>query len=119
MNSSQFYGATQLADTHSIEVLYHALAIAAVRETQMMLGDFVKDPAYIAEQGIPTRESFVNSAVMYMCETHPIVVGDEMASVAGETEDTPGESPFACVCRLAVANVLRQYPELRKISIDL
>jgi hypothetical protein len=117
MMSTDYSEALSLAEQYSAEVLYHALAVSAIQNTQMMLGDFVKDPAYVASQGLPTRESFVTDAVNYMYDTQPTTVGEAMAHIA----DTKlaGDNAFEGVCRLAVANVLKQYPFLRKVTIDL
>lgn len=116
MNSTQYYTASQLADEQSAEVLIHALAIIAVRDTQQMLGDFVKDPAYVATEGIPTRDVFVQTAVTYMSEAIPVMLLDEMEVITPEVD---GEPLFVAMCRQAVAGVIRQYPQLRRISIDL
>jgi hypothetical protein len=118
MNTSQLALAADLAKTTTPEMLYHALAIMAVRDAQDMLSDMMKDPEWIRADGMPTRKSFMAAAVNFMHETQPIVVGDEVDMPPDEAK-RPTETPFEYVCRAAVARVLRQYPEFCKITVVL
>lgn len=108
---------TDLAREYSVEELVEAIALKAIGNAQGMLADFIKDPAYIKMEGVPTRQTFMKESIAFVQETTPLSVLDESAPTDLVRRDN--ESHWDFVFRKAVIEAINTRPDLARITVDL
>ena len=94
-----------LAKEYSVEELVEALAVKAASDANDMLSDFLKDPVYVKEHGIPNRNVLSRATMEFLDTVYPSQL----------TDGGGWGAAFDAITEV----VLTRYPHLAKLSVDL
>lgn len=108
--------ARELLRSFPLDDIFAALAFNAVEDASAMMTDMMKDPTFIATDGLPTKQRMIDCATTFAVETYPIQVDE-----AGELLDTdaimpPHVPPFEWVMREIIKQLYEQNPELMTLE---
>ena len=102
-----------LADENTLEELILAIAYKAADDTRDMMNDMLLEKEYIASNGLPNRNDFHRNAIGFLVDVYP----ERDFSWMKNAE--PGESLWTTAWRSATDEVMRRWPDLTKLTVDL
>ena len=104
-----------LANNNTLQDLLLAVAIMAAQDTRDMMTDMLREKEYLQQNGLPNKDDFRNFAVGFLVDTYPEQVSELYG--AGASHDT--HKPWESAWKVAVDEVIRRWPELTKLTVDL
>lgn len=102
-----------LANDNSLEELMLAIAYKAAEDTRDMMTDMLMEKEYIAANGLPNKEEFRRHAIGFLVDVYP------EREFPWMKDAEPGEAPWSVAWRSATTEVMRRWPELTKLTVDL
>ena len=108
------YRAQDIARNCDYLTLLEAIAIQAVQSSREMLVDFLKDPAYVISQGLPTKETLVDGAVEFATSFFPQAYLD-----GGEAPTQSDKSVLEQAVISSIEQVIANDSDLVRITLDL
>lgn len=103
-----------LANENTLQDLITAIAIKAAQDSNDMLTDFIADPQYVKDQGIPTKTVFKQSMVNFLTDTYPDQLTEHFE---GQSSDVTAS--WDDVWQVVAKEVIRRWPDLTVLTVDL
>ena len=108
--------ARKIRSSYALSDIFLALALNAIGDTSAMMTDLVKDPTYLATDGIPTKQHMINAAVAFVTETYPIQIADVEDFLTTEDRLPEGANPFEWVMREIIKQLYAERPDMLTIE---
>lgn len=108
----------KLGHTHSASVLLGALCVSQLTVATDMTADFLADPEYVKQHGMPTRDTIMQYAYSQLVDSLPDLVnesGDLDVDIHAAAK--AGESRLETLARLVLTQLIQQQPSLSRLQI--
>jgi hypothetical protein len=104
-----------LANDNTLQDLILAIAVKAAQDAQDMMTDMLVEKGYLQQNGLPNKDDFRNFAVGFLVDTY----SEQVSEFYGAGDKHNARQPWDSAWGVAVNEVVRRWPELTKLTVDL
>lgn len=103
---------------YSVEQLLGALVSRSIEYNMKMYNDIIRDPSYVHEEGVPTRDKLVSDVVDHITDTLPSLL-TEQADLDVLTDEDRKRTPFEQLLIACTRRLIERNPAMTTIRFQL